>query len=197
MLRFRTLIPIVLIIVSVLIGLFYIKPLYAEIMNARDKKAQIEDALKKIEDIDNVISGLRSDINSIPDTDMNKINAILPYTIDEVRYLDMVDSLADTYNLPITGLSITGLDNDTDGNSSALPSDIKNNAGVGGIDTIEIQFSVSATYDVFKEFLRAIEKSLVLFDVSSISLTSAQSGLDDNGEDTYNYTVKLETYLKR
>ncbi len=199
MLRLRILIPIILIAVSLLVIFFYIKPLYFEIIKTNEKKVQIEDAIQKTKEIDVVLSDLQSDLDSISDIDLDKIDAILPYEVDEVRYLDMINSLAVSYNLPITGLKISGLEdsNEAGMGSRAVVSGVTSKEEIAVID---IEFSISATYEEFKDFLEVLERSLVLLDVNSISLTSGQAGLDsgiENGEDFYNYAVKLTTYLKK
>jgi len=197
MLRLKILIPIILIIVSLLIAFFYIKPLYVDIIKTNNKKAQIEDAIQKTEEIDVALSDLQSNLDSISDINLDKIDAMLPYKIDEVRYLDMINSLAQSYNLPIEGLNISGL-NDADNSGGSFFTKVSSDTGTKEIEVISIEFSASSTYEEFKEFLVVLERSLVLLDINSISLSPSQSGSDSEiGEDFYNYTVKLTTYLKK
>ncbi len=197
MLRLRILIPIILIAVSLVIAFFYIKPLYVDMMKTNNKKTQIEDAIQKTEKIDVALSDLRANLDSISDINLDKIDAMLPDKIDEVRYLDMINSLAQSYNLPIEGLKISGLNDagNTGGNSFT---NVGNTIGAKEIEVIDIEFSASSTYQEFKEFLIVLERSLVLLDVNSISLSPSQPGSDSGiEEDFYKYTIKLTTYLKR
>ncbi len=196
MFRLRTILPIILIGVSLLLAYFYIKPMYFDIMGVRDKKTAVEDALQKTRDIGNTINEIQSQISSIPDFDINKMDAILPNKIDEVRYLDMVSTLASSYNFPISGLKIDGLQSPAKLNPISTPN---GTVIASTIKTINISFSVKASYEKFKDFLREIERSLVLFNVQSIdmdnSATKTSKGVTDDKK-VYNYTIKLVTYLK-
>ncbi len=196
MFRLRTILPIILIGVSLLVAYFYIKPVYFDIMGVRSKKVAVEDALQKTRGIGNTINEIQSQIDSISDFDMSKIDAVLPNKIDEVRYLDMVSTLVSSYNFPISGLEIDGLQ------SSAKLNPISTSNGTviaSAIKTINISFSVKASYGKFKDFLKDIERSLVLFNIQSISMNNSagESKKDaSNSKKVYNYNIKLVTYLK-
>lgn len=57
--------------------------------------------------------------------------------------------------------------------------------------SISLSFSVTAPYDTFKGFLRDLETSLRIVDVTSISFAATEKG------DIYDYGVTMRTYWLR
>lgn len=198
MMRTRTLISVTLIVVSILIAFFYIKPLYKDIMKVRDKKAQLETALRKTKDIGDRISVLRSKMNNMSTVNLDKIDAILPQDIDNMRYMNMLSSLVESYGLQISNLKIKNLDKKKTSGGVDLSNIAGNKNSSQKITTVGVDFSVTTSYEKFKDLLKAIEKSLVLFNVDSLSFDSVQKEkTTSNSKDTYTYNIKLTTYLKK
>ncbi len=198
MLRLRILIPIILILVSILVAYFYIKPLYSDITHVRSKKVLVVDALKEIKDIGNTIDKLRSNLKDISSVNMSKIDTILPSSVDKVRYLNMVNLLAYSEGLSLGNLKISNSEAKNNTNISNLPVGVKGVHIPSKIENMNIEFSVSTKYEDFKKFLKSLEQSLVLLNVDSISLDSGNVNTKDSKkDDIYNYKVKLTTYLKK
>ena len=74
----------------------------------------------------------------------------------------------------------------------------RNSKGVLGIKLAALDFVVSiviidveGNYDVFQEFLNALEKSLRIVDISKLSFSSVEL---EKGTGTYRYDVDIQTY---
>lgn len=189
---FRIVIPIILISVSVLLGVFNIKPVYITWVSLKKDLKVVNEDLQKIKDIEIAAEDLRKEIKNIPDSNKNKLNVVLPDEIDQIRFLNMVNSIASRKNLLLSGLEIS---EKSKNESSIGGAKANSNLETGAPNTMEVNFSVEATYDTFKEFLGDLESSLSLMDVESFSVSVPASSPDENEIKPYSYKVKLVTYL--
>jgi hypothetical protein len=192
---FRIIIPTILIIVSGLTGFFYVKPAYKEMNKIKAKKEIIDGALRNVKDIRKIVSKLQDDIESISDKNVAKLTAILPPAdkFDKIRFLNNLTAIAARYNLSLDGLTISEEDSDA---KVAAPINFGGNGEVG---VTQINFSVLASYDVFKSFLKAIEENLELLDIETFSFSPSSYGsgesIEKNG-DSYTFNINLTTYTE-
>jgi len=190
---FRSIIPIILIITSILIGFFYAKPIYEEMSIARSRLQAIDETLQKTKDISSAATELRREIESISPEDLDKLeNVILPDDIDQIRFLNMLSSVASRQNLFLEGLQITNSAGDSTDNTL-----IDGRVVSAKVNKLEVSFSVSTDYDTFKIFLNDLEQSLALIEVEdiSISVPSYESSEEEgNGDVPYAYSVQISTY---
>jgi len=185
---FRIIVPIILIIVSGLVGFFYILPLYENVMTARDEGRGIDDALQKTKDIGDIAEELRGTVEGISSSDLDKLEVILPKDVDEIRFLNMLNSIARRNNLALEGLTV----------KSNLDEKGNNLAGLTGVlkpVPLDASFSVFAPYETFQVFLKDLEQSLALIDVQSITLSVLGAVEGEEVTDSYIYKVNLSTYL--
>jgi Tfp pilus assembly protein PilO len=114
---------------------------------------------------------LKAQYSAISDDQKKTMLVMVPDSIDKVRLLSEVNSIASSVGLPFTGLTAS------DGS-----------VGQNGRSSIAISFSVKTTYPKFKDLMATLEKSMRLFSVQSIAFVAP----DDAG--LTQYQVKLETY---
>lgn len=179
---FRTLIPIILIVASGLLGFFYIFPIYEKITIAMKEEKGIDEALQKTKEIGTIATELRNKVESISVSDIDKLDTILPSEIDEIRFVNMLNSIASRHNLSLGGPTVT------EGASGVGDADEQ------GLNTIGVSFSVTASYETFIAFAQDLERSLSIADVHSIALSAPSAGEDDEVSDSYNYDIELSTY---
>ncbi len=182
---FKLIVPIILIITSGLIGFFEMAPLYKEVKVAKSEEQSINDALQKTKDIGDIAERLRSKVENISASDFSKLEVIIPENIDEIRFLNMLNSIAQRQNLALSDLNITSNGRGEDGSMTTV---------LENFNTINIGFSVFAPYETFKFFLNDLEQSLALIDVDSIILSVPKYDADTNVTDSYTYSIKLSTY---
>lgn len=163
-----------------------------KVLAAANKEYQvaIDNAEKLIQLRDEVLKSY----NEISEGDKDRLNKIVPDHVDNVHLIiDVKDDIAARHGLFLRNLKTSstasaaaeaagrpgGL-NETGG--GAAPS-----AGGDKYGVVTLSFNVTATYDQFMNFLKDLESSLRILDISKLTLTGNQQG-------TYDFSIELKTY---
>lgn len=219
--------PIILILASVGMFFGYINPTYTGMTGATEmndksiKELQSEendykDALTKTAEIERVRTGLSDQYKRIDPSNQIKIEKLLPDHIDSVRLIIDINNIAARYGMSLTNILLTA--------SGVLPTASAPKANVaasasspGGAsagtfvgpddrqyDSIKLGFTVTGTYDSFVQFLKEIEESLRVVDVTSIAFSGAKTGSPvspqgsalsaASASNLFTYTVTIRTY---
>lgn len=187
-----------------------IKPRYDAIKKVKQEVATYDNSLETAEKLKISREELIAKYNSIPKTDLDGIKTLLPDSVDNIRLIIQLDSLA-TKN----GLStLRAVDYKTDDSSSGVTTgQMANAASAGatgamplvtaGFGTVNkpygeltLSFSTSGQYKNFLAFLSDLEQNLRLVDVTSVDF-SVSGGDGTQGQNTANnlsYKVTLKTY---
>lgn len=184
----KNLTPIILIVLS--IGLFYfqINPTYVSIKALRVEAEQYDAALETANELKSIRGELQDKLKSFSQTDLDRLDKFLPKHLDVVRLVLDVNGIATQDGLLLKDIK-TGSSAFTAGGNAQV-------AGVAGAKEklyapSTLTFSLSTTYPNFLQFLKDVEKSLRLTDVTAISIKQSDkkvSGLFDFG-------VTLQTYF--
>lgn len=215
--------PIILILASVGMFFGYINPTYTGMTGATEmsdksiKELQSEendykDALNKTAEIERVRTGLSDQYKKINPSDQTRIEKLLPDHIDSVRLIIDINNIAQKYGMSLTNIILTA--------SGLLPIAPKVNAAASTppsgsapsastfvgpddrqYDSIKLGFTVTGTYDNFVQFLKMIEESLRVVDVTSIAFSGAKTGSPvltqgsaAPASNLYTYTMTIRTY---
>ena len=157
----------------------YIHPQYTTLMTDISTYQKINEANTKAAALRVVRGQLTDDKNQISQANMDKLEKMLPDSVENVSLILEINNIAKKYGMSIKGTSI------------AESSGARSAASVGPdsqkYGAITLSFSVSTTYDNFLTFLKALEDNNRLVDVTGLSFSS---GKDDN----YNFNVIIQTY---
>jgi len=134
---------------------------------------------------------IKQDIN-ISAEDTIKLNKLLPDNVDNVRLIiDVKDNIAKARGLTLKGIKT----------SSPSDSLVKVSANIASEDgmisfptdygTVTLSFSVTTTYQNFIDFMKDLEASLRLMDISRLSVTTSGTG---TGTGNYDFNVEIKTY---
>ncbi len=178
----KALTPIVLILISLGLFFWYIDPTYAHIRELQTQEATYDGALNKSKELQSVRDQLLSRYNTFDTNALTRLTKLLPDTVDNVRFLIDLDSIASRYGMRVKNASIDKAP------TTAAPGTIGPDQSSYG--SLQVSFSVSGTYTNFLAFLGDVEKSLRLVDVVGISFTTNDAG-------TYDYSVTIRTYWLR
>ncbi|MEK7505854.1 MAG: type 4a pilus biogenesis protein PilO [Patescibacteria group bacterium] len=167
------------------IGLFffYTNPAYQD--SIKQKRAQIEQYDQVIEESKTLIGKRDSLIkqrNAIDPSELDRLIKLLPDTVDTVRLVFDIDRVASQYGLVVRKVRVgePGKD-ETASKTVAFRPDTKD------YGVISLNFSVTATYEAFVRFIRDLEDSLRIADITEISFKTGENQLSD-------YSVTLKTY---
>ena len=187
---FGAIVPIILIIVSALVGFFNISPLYKSVVSVKKEVNIVENSLQKIKEVELAVKKLNIDIENISSKNKDKLDVILPDSIDQIRFLNMLTIIAARRDLVLSNLKISNNENNNEAST------VGSVGSKNEISTINISFSTTASYEVFKKLMNDLESSLVLMDIKSVTLSRSSAGNSEGSEvPLYTYGVELTTYI--
>ena len=173
--------PIILILLSV--GLFFgfIDPTYNEIQIILQEETRFDQALDKSKELQEVRDRLLSRYNTFSTNDLDRLTKLLPDNVDNVRLVLDIDNIASVYVIRIKNVAISKTD---DRQASVIGPDKK------PYEQVLLSFSVTSAYESLIQFIKDIEKSLRIVDVTEISLIPSKTGESN----LYEYNIGIKTY---
>jgi Tfp pilus assembly protein PilO len=178
----KTLLPLLFVIIAG--GLFFavINPMYTDIKVLKTEEATYDSALNRSRELQSVRDQLLARYNTFSQDNLARLQKLIPDTIDNVRLILDLDSMASRYGMHVRNVSLNS-------NASAASRAAGGQVGPGDAryDFVTLSFVVSGNYDTFRAFLADLESSLRLVDISSISFAATPTGI-------YEYTVGIKTY---
>lgn len=173
--------PVFLLIAA--IGLFfgYIDPTYGKVEILRIEEQKFDEALNKSKELQKIRDVLLSQYNSFSTNDLSRLEKLLPDNVDNVRLTLDIDGIASKYGMRIRNV----VTSKSSGNKAGA-------IGPSGkpYETVTLSFTVVASYENIISFLKDIEKSLRIVDVTELSLRDSTGNL-------YEYKIRVETYWLR
>ena len=172
---------IILLLLSV--GLFYAftNSQYQEVKKLYALSSEYQNVLQNASRIAELRDQLLITYEALPAAEIERINKVLPDSIDTVRLALDLDVLASRY-----GISIKDIQTATKA-GAADASLIVLSEHAGAYEKATISFSFVSNYRNFMLMLADIQKSLRIMDVKSISFQTSESSL-------YNHQISVDTY---
>ncbi len=178
----KTLFSFIIMIASVLIFAFYTNDHYQNIKDLRVQAAQYDKALTQSKLLLAQRDSLKKKYDEILPEDLEKIKKLAPDSVDNVRLIIDINGIAAKKDMTIRSIKIQ---NTAPSRQGAIGPD--NNP----YGSIQLSFSTTGPYEKFKDFMRSLEGSLRIVDVTSLAFTAT----DKN--DVYDYSVSIRTYWLR
>ncbi len=179
-----TIFPILLIAGA--IGLFVLvtNPQYQAAKDVQTQVGSLSEALGKSEQILAKRSELQIQYNNFSSKDITSIDKLLPDNVDNVQLVLDMNGIARNHGMVLRNIKIQ--DQGGSGNASAQGTQAlgPNNSPVG---SLSLSFDVTGDYQSFTGFLKDLEQSLRIVDVTGISFKSTDKGI-------YDYVVNIKTY---
>lgn len=177
--------PTILIVISLGVFFSYINPNYR---GTNDTKPSVQILQKEYQQYDEALNNsnalrekresLIKKKNDISADQLNQLEELLPDNIDNIKLVINIKNIAQNHNLILKNIKL-GTNTLTDPNKLG-----SENTKYGNIS---LSFSVNSSYDTFQNFLRDLEKSLRLVDITELSVLGNDLGL-------YEFSVTLKTY---
>lgn len=195
----RNVIATILIVLAIGIYFTFTRAKITELQNIRAVNAQYQ---KAIDDSDRLIKlrdATLATYNSLSDTDKDRLNKIVPNNVDNVRLvIDVKDDIAAHHGLVLKNIKTSSPDTQqqTGGTiatnvSTAMPGDTSvvpnTNNTVNKYGIVTLSFDVSTNYQTFLDFLKDLESSLRIMDISKLTVKANETG-------TYDFSVEVKTY---
>ncbi len=178
-----------ILLIGTAIGLFYyfIDPTYQEAKELRAQEADFNEALNNTERVKEIRDQLLSKYNTFSQTDLDRLNKLLPDNVDNVRLIIEIDKIASRHDLDLKDVIVA------DSRPRSQPRAI---AGEGSIadfsgaayGTGATSFSLSGRYSDFRAFLNDVERSLRIMDMTEVTVKPSEDPTK------YTYSIKMQTY---
>jgi hypothetical protein len=158
----------------------------ASVAVLKAKNAQYTDALNAITELDTNMKNLNKDYLSVDDALKSKVSIMLPSEIDPIKLRNEIISIGDKNGVAVTGLGVM---------ANCFGSDFKE------LGCYRISFNLHSHYSNFKTLIEAMEKSMRLFMVDSVTIrrqdkkeSSSKDPLSDNDPEMLDFAVSFRTY---
>lgn len=183
------LIPILLVIAAG--GLFfgYIQPTYSgSIATLSAENKSLDTALQAARDFKEKEVALTRERSTIPADQLERLNAALPDSVDNVQLIVDLNSLAARSGVELSQFSVSGEDSAAGDAAAATPDSVFTSGE--STDSLEVSVSATGSYEAFRVFLNGLEKSLRPLDVVELSVQDSATGV-------YTYTMTFRIYWLR
>ncbi len=181
---------LLLIAVSITVFVVVIKPQYNELQSTREAvalaNANLETASKLAESRDALIATY----NSISKTDLDNLRTLLPDSVDNIRLIIQINSLATKNGLSL----LRNVDYQTSQEATAATTVQNPEASNKPYGEFSISFQTTGQYKNFLAFLSDLEQNLRLVDVTRIEFAPADQGVQQSAATSLTYKVTLKTY---
>ncbi len=174
--------PLIFVVLALAIFFMYIDPTYARVKELLATQDQLNQALTRSRELQNVRDQLLSRYNTFPQSELSNLQKLIPDHIDNVRLILDLDSMAAKYGMRVRNVATQG---DTSREDAGVtgPNEAKH-------ESVILSFTVTGPYTTFRQFLADLERSLRLVDVVGLSFSASQSGI-------YDFVVEIKTYWLR
>ena len=167
-----TLTPILSIVVAILAYLFYTQPEYDKVLALKDNIAKHEEAVSKYTEFNSEMSRLQTKMNGISQSDKERLQLLIPTKIDTTHLLVDLEKIAEE-----SGVLFGNVEAEEEQHARELTDEELFNSS--SIDTTtltstDISFAIIGNYEQFKGFLKKLEGSLPLFEITEISLETSE-----------------------
>ena len=176
----KFIVPTILIILSGAAFWAFISPRYENVKVLRAQEAQFDEALSRSKELIALRDKLLSKYNTFQTDDLERLAKLLPDTVDNVRLVLDIDSIAAKYGMTIRNASVR----------EALQPQDAIGPSTDAWGSITLEFITTASYENLTRFLADLEGSLRIVDVTDISFNASQTNLNE-------YTITLTTYWLR
>jgi Tfp pilus assembly protein PilO len=167
-----------LIIISGALFMLFTKPQLAKIGELNQQKASYNQAISDMRQIDQKKNELISRLNSFPQEDIAKIDAMLPDKPNVVQLVGEIENMSAKYGIIVTNIS-------TD--SGNFTASVGTDAPTKNYQSTKVGFDFEARYEDMKRLLTDLESSLRILDIRNIEVKRSTGNV-------FGYHVDMEIY---
>ena len=188
--RLYSMIFALLFLVAALIVYFdMLAPAYADLQTAKGNEISEQNLLSNEQQIAQEFQGLLTTYKG-DGAQVQAVSVALPVGPDVANALAQIYGIAGSNNVSVQNLSISTNQGQTASGSS----------GQGGIvkpaGTLSFSLSLTGSYENFKNFLRALESNIRIFDVKQVSFQAANTSGGKGVADLFTYNLSVDTYYQ-
>ncbi|MEM9336376.1 MAG: hypothetical protein AAGA35_00785 [Patescibacteria group bacterium] len=192
MMHYNVFVQIAIAIIAVVIGFTYVMPTFAEIRQVQDDIAELDRATAQVAEVNTLLADLVAQVSAVSADDRLSLIRFMPDTVDQLRVLRDIDTIAQESNVILEGLSVGDV---TEGDSST--SNVVN-ALPDSFTSYRFDVEVTGTYESIKQFLLNLEQNDYPLHVYALNAAPAEAGEEgvSLGTDTMKMNLVVETYSR-
>lgn len=193
---FRIIFPLFLIGLAITGFALIVSPYTKQITLLKGQISSYNEALDNAASIEAEREKLTQKFNSMNPTDIDKLEKMLPDSVDNIKLVLEIEKLATPYGMFLRDVKYDTLKKDAnqpDANQVYQGSEM-NIPEQTNYGTWDLEFSVEGSYVNFLNFLRDLERNLRVLDISGIQFSSISTATVDVSRDVYKYGFKVKTY---
>ena len=186
----KNIISLILIAAAVWIFWSYTDPIYKETKGLKEIRTDYKTKLAQANEFRQKHENLAAEYQSFSETDITRLSRLVPDTVATVRLVMDVSDIAAKQNLLIKNIKISEPAKET--GADLTPGAIRLGATDQDFNSIDLNFSVTGSYERFVAFLQDLERSLRILDVTEIKFAATDSAKGDS--DSYDFNLGLRSY---
>jgi Tfp pilus assembly protein PilO len=189
----RLIAPFILIGGAIVGFIALVSPVYDEITLLKAQVGAYNQALDNSKALENERDKLAKKYNSIDPANLDKLEKLLPDSVDNIRLILEIEKIASPYGMVLKEVKYDTLVKDSTEDNVVQAGAIGVNESARDYGLWNLSFSTEGTYANFLNFIRDLESNLRIVDISSIQFSSVDSALLGKGE-AYKYSFTIKTY---
>lgn len=167
----RSLTPIFSIVIAIVLYLFFIAPQWEEVQGIRAEEKTYQEAVERYDEFTekmNTLLNLKRNQNPVT---LERLNQLVPQEVDAARIITDLEDMAKRQNMLFGNIDTSESEEDLRSRNEVATDQIQTE-----LQTVDISFELIGTYEQLQAFLRELESSLTLLEVTSLAF-SASDGL--------------------
>lgn len=182
---YKTAIQLILIVISAVIIMTYIKPTFEDMRMVQDETQEYRDAFDNAAKFNQELRRLAAVANEFSASELAALDRYLPADVDTVRVMRDIETIVENNGITLIGLSSGEA---YQGRSVTMVGETPaENQEQLALTTHPFNVSVISTYEQFKLLLQDFERNIYPLEITEIGFSSSD-------EPTYSFTIVLETY---
>lgn len=196
----RFIVPLLLIGISVAGFFILITPKYEEVVALKAQVSAYDKALNNSKSLEDERDKLIKKSNDISKVNKEKIEKMLPGSIDNIRLILEIEELASVYGMYLKDVKYDDEKKAEEGAPQVVQAGVIDESANQEYGVWNLEFTTEGSYTNFINFTRDIEKNLRLVDISSVQFSSISAPASKSATaiatpaDNYVYTFKIKTY---
>jgi Tfp pilus assembly protein PilO len=182
----KNIFSILIILISVAVFVFWVRPQYVEIGEIQDQSSEFDTVISNARKLQELRDDLIEKRNQLSNADLDRLQKLIPENSDNVKLILELQELADLYGLQIRTASSKEEETEEDQNLNKGFDIESKDYGI-----ITLNFNLTGGYDEFISFLAEVERKLRITDITSLSFSPLA---EDDARQKYDYQLGLQTY---
>lgn len=177
----KNIIASILVLAGIALIIWAAKPLWVESGSLRAENKTISGTLSNLRSLQSKRDELLQTYNSISKNDLEKMDKIIPRTTDSAGLLVYLEKITTERGIRLRRAEF---EKEPVSQQKTIQTNNLN------FKVLPLAFTISSSYDSFKSFLGAIERSARVLDIMDISFNVSKTNL-------FEFTIKAKTYYSK